>query len=68
MRYDCRLLFWTDWASANASIRRIGMDANHLDFPDTKIVSLKLGWPNGLTIDYYTDRIWWADAHLDLIE
>ena len=33
-----------------------------------KVIESKLGWPNGLTIDYITDRIWWADAHLDYIE
>ena len=25
----------------------------------------KLAWPNAITIDYFTDKIWWADAHLD---
>lgn len=24
-----------------------------------------LGWPNGLAIDYATDRIYWCDALLD---
>jgi hypothetical protein len=23
-----------------------------------------LAWPNALTIDYFTNKIWWADAHL----
>lgn len=26
-----------------------------------------IAWPNALTIDYFTDRIYWADAHLDYI-
>lgn len=26
-----------------------------------------IAWPNGLTIDYFGDRIYWADAHLDYI-
>ena len=26
-----------------------------------------MAWPNALTIDYFTDKIWWADAHLDYI-
>ena len=33
-----------------------------------KIVTEKLGWPNALTIDYITNQMWWADAHLDYIE
>ena len=26
-----------------------------------------LSWPNALTLDYFSDKIWWADAHLDYI-
>lgn len=26
-----------------------------------------IAWPNALTIDYFTERIYWADAHLDYI-
>lgn len=28
----------------------------------------ELGWPNGLAIDYKTDRLWWVDALLDTIQ
>uniref|UniRef100_X1Z8P5 EGF-like domain-containing protein n=2 Tax=Capitella teleta TaxID=283909 RepID=X1Z8P5_CAPTE len=56
-------LFWTVWG-LTPYIGRIGMDGQHR----TKIITTKLGWPNGLTVDYITDRIWWADAHLDYIE
>lgn len=31
-------------------------------------VLLLPGWPNGLTIDYSAERIYWADAKLDKIE
>lgn len=27
----------------------------------------KIGWPNGLTIDYATKQVYWADARLDYI-
>ena len=33
-----------------------------------RIVTEKLGWPNALTIDYITDRLIWADAHLNVVE
>ena len=33
-----------------------------------RLVEDHLKWPNGLTIDYATDRVFWADAHLDRIE
>lgn len=26
-----------------------------------------IAWPNALTVDYFTDRIYFADAHLDYI-
>uniref|UniRef100_A0A8C4QIE6 Low-density lipoprotein receptor-related protein 2 n=1 Tax=Eptatretus burgeri TaxID=7764 RepID=A0A8C4QIE6_EPTBU len=56
-------VFWTDWGT-NAYIARAGMDGND----HAVIVSRKLSWPNGLTIDYTSDRIFWADAHLNYIE
>lgn len=34
----------------------------------TVIISTKLEWPNGLTIDYTNDKLYWADAHLNYIE
>lgn len=43
----------------------MGMDGSNftriLDWEDD------IAWPNALTIDYFTDRIFWADAHLDYI-
>jgi len=34
----------------------------------TVIVSARLAWPNALTVDYDTNKLWWGDAHLDYIE
>ena len=58
-----RYLFWTDWG-LSPYIGRIGMDGSNR----TKVITTKLGWPNGMTIDFITNRLWWADAHLDIIE
>ena len=37
----------------------------------TRIVSTvggdRLAWPNALALDYFTDKVWWADAHLDYV-
>ena len=45
------------------------MDGDNSTF--SRIVSTaggdNLAWPNALTVDYFTDKIWWADAHLDYI-
>ena len=34
----------------------------------TVVINTRLGWPNALTIDYDTHKLWWGDAHLDYIE
>ncbi|XP_010219077.1 PREDICTED: low-density lipoprotein receptor-related protein 2, partial [Tinamus guttatus] len=56
-------IYWTDWAD-RAYIGRVGMDGKD----KTVIISTKLEWPNGLTIDYTNDKLYWADAHLNYIE
>ncbi|XP_037704852.1 low-density lipoprotein receptor-related protein 2 isoform X2 [Choloepus didactylus] len=56
-------IYWTDWAH-RAYIGRIGMDGTNRSV----IISTKLEWPNGITIDYTNDRLYWADAHLGYIE
>jgi len=58
-------LFFTDW-SHQAFIARLGMDGS--DFKRIVLYEDKLVWPNALTIDYFSDKIYWADAHLDRIE
>uniref|UniRef100_T1GX99 LRP2 EGF-like domain-containing protein n=1 Tax=Megaselia scalaris TaxID=36166 RepID=T1GX99_MEGSC len=43
----------------------MGMDGSNF----TRILTWNddIAWPNTLTIDYFTDRLYWADAHLDYI-
>lgn len=52
----CSYLFWTDWTLPK--IERSTMAGNLR----TTIVETDLGWPNGLSIDYDEDMIYWADA------
>lgn len=33
-----------------------------------RLIMEKLGWPNAITIDYITNKLVWADAHLNVIE
>ncbi|XP_072435639.1 low-density lipoprotein receptor-related protein 2a isoform X3 [Chiloscyllium punctatum] len=56
-------IFWTDWGY-QAYIGRMGMDGKN----KSAIVTTKLEWPNGLTIDYTNDKLYWTDAHLNYIE
>jgi len=56
-------LFATDW-SADAFIASAAMDGSSFE----KIVTEGVVWPNALTVDYFADKIYWADAFLDTIE
>lgn len=43
----------------------MGMDGSNM----TRILTYEnnLAWPNALTVDYFSERLFWADAHLDYI-
>ncbi|MCL4122654.1 UNVERIFIED_CONTAM: hypothetical protein GTU68_028010, partial [Idotea baltica] len=57
-------LFLTDWSETTPKVARA-----HLDGTDLQILFGKgqVGWPNGITIDFQTERIFWADAKFDYI-
>ncbi|KAG8234142.1 hypothetical protein J437_LFUL007508, partial [Ladona fulva] len=57
------LLFWTDWGP-NPKIERAEMDGSNRQ----SIIKESVFWPNGLTVDYTVDRIYWADAKHHVIE
>ncbi|XP_074662760.1 prolow-density lipoprotein receptor-related protein 1-like isoform X2 [Tubulanus polymorphus] len=56
-------IFYTDWGE-QPHIGRLGMDGS--DY--RQIIREELEWPNALTIDYATERIYWLDARLDYIK
>ncbi|XP_039293247.1 sortilin-related receptor-like [Nilaparvata lugens] len=57
-------LFWTDWAIGHPSLSRANTDGSHVkqlfSYPDVI-------WPNGVTIDFHAQRIYWVDARDDYI-
>ena len=57
------MMYWTDWGF-NPKIEQAEMDGS----ARRAIVTGNLAWPNGLTIDQATNRLFWADAKLDKIE
>ncbi|KAH3888381.1 hypothetical protein DPMN_012414 [Dreissena polymorpha] len=57
------MIFWTDWGST-PKIERSGMDG--LD--RLVIANTSLFWPNGLTLDYGAEKLYWADAKHHVIE
>ncbi|XP_075155675.1 low-density lipoprotein receptor-related protein megalin [Haematobia irritans] len=58
-----RFIFWTDWGE-NPRIERIGMDGTMRE----TIINTKIYWPNGLTLDTATKRVYFADSKLDFID
>ena len=58
-----RYIYFSDWG-LTSYIGRIGLDG--LNY--SKVITEKLGWPNGISIDYITNKIWWIDAHMDSIQ
>lgn len=57
-------LFWTDWDKSSPSVSR-----SNLDGKDVKRLFGKpiVQWPNGITIDQMSERIYWVDAMEDYI-
>nr|CAD7443152.1 unnamed protein product [Timema bartmani] len=59
-----KFMFWTDWGEV-PKIERVGMNGD----PKTRkiIVSKDIFWPNGLTVDYATETVYWLDGRLKFI-
>ncbi|CAG9765567.1 unnamed protein product [Ceutorhynchus assimilis] len=57
-------IFWTDWSSESPSVNRANCDGTN---PKILFGKEKVEWPNGITIDYIANRIYWVDARKDYI-
>eukprot|EP00092_Neocalanus_flemingeri_P022770 GFUD01024690.1.p1 GENE.GFUD01024690.1~~GFUD01024690.1.p1 ORF type:complete len:2176 (-),score=631.55 GFUD01024690.1:299-6826(-) len=62
-------IFYSDWADKAASIGRARLDgSNHSIIIDTDDRGRRiLGWPNGLTIDFSAERVYFVDAQKDFL-
>ena len=58
-----RYMYWSDWGE-EARIERAGMDGSNR----TILHNTNLVWPNGITIDYANQILYWIDANLDFLE
>ncbi|KPM05640.1 low-density lipoprotein receptor-related protein 6-like protein [Sarcoptes scabiei] len=58
------IMFWSDWGET-PKIEKASMDGNH----STREIIIKnnISWPNGLTVDYVTKTLYFADAKLGYI-
>ncbi|XP_059482311.1 sortilin-related receptor-like [Neocloeon triangulifer] len=57
-------VFYTDWAPGEPTISRCSADGSNVKHLFTKTT---VHWPNGITIDYIAERIYWVDAKFDYI-
>lgn len=59
-------LFWTDWSSEKPCIGRSWLDGSNVQrIVENSGDNILLKWPNGIAVDYDSDRIYWVDALLD---
>ena len=56
-------MYWSDWGE-EARIERAGMDGSNR----TILHNTNLVWPNGITIDYTNQILYWIDANVDTLE
>ena len=61
-------MYWTDWvlrpSEVKAKIEKSTLDGNHR----VVLVNTSIQWPNSITLDYVTKRLYWTDAYFDRIE
>lgn len=55
-------MYWTDWGEI-PKIERAGMDGTNRSM----IIDKEIYWPNGLTLDYSQEKLYWADAKHNFI-
>jgi low density lipoprotein-related protein 2 len=58
-----RYIFFSEW-DRPANISRAYTDGSNL----IVFRNITLGWPNGLAVDFATDRLYWCDALLDHVQ
>ena len=56
-------MFWTDWGNS-PKIEKASMDGTSRRV----LFEADLKWPNGLTLDYATQTLYWVDAHFHKLE
>ena len=60
-------MFWTDWGMKNPKIERSLLDGSQrLDLVN-KTLFKDIGWPNGITVDYSSNFVYWIDAKIKRI-
>ncbi|XP_047119261.1 low-density lipoprotein receptor-related protein 1 [Schistocerca piceifrons] len=57
-------MFFTIWGGSPAALERSLLDGSER----TKLVTHKIVYPYGVTVDYPTQQVYWVDTYLDVVE
>ena len=57
-------MYWTNWKEKSASIQTAFLSGSDLK----SLITTDIQSPNGLTIDFAANQLYWSDARLDKIE
>ncbi len=57
------LMFWSDWGSRQPKIEAASMDGSNRRI----LVDRNIVWPNGITLDKATKRLFWLEAKTNRI-
>lgn len=57
-------MFFTVWGKSKPSLERSLLDGSER----IKLVTRKIVYPYGVTVDYPTQHVYWVDTYLDVIE
>lgn len=55
-------MYWTDWGQV-PKIERAGMDGSRRKVLIDKLIY----WPNGITIDYQENKVYWVEANFHFV-
>lgn len=57
-------MYWTDWAVGDPYVARANLDGSDIK---RLFTSSTVEWPNGITVDFIAERIYFVDAREDFI-
>lgn len=57
-------MFFTKWGNTAPLLERAQMDGSNR----TSLVSQKIVYPYGVTVDYPNQHVYWVDTYLDYVE
>ena len=57
-------MFWSDWSEVRPLVMRAALDGTSKH----QLVSVDIDTPNGVTLDYEKQIVYWVDGGLNILE